>query len=279
MMSLGARRIVVVKFGGSVLTDSAAYRPVAQFLAKRIDGSSEEQIVAVVSAQEGLTDTLERVARDIKQEPNASTLDLLWHTGELRSVALLTLHLEALGVPAVGLNVHETGLRAWPKDGVRRNFHVLCESLLETLRRCSVVVVPGFFAVTREETIVSLGRGGSDLVAVLLAEALGASACELVKDVSGYYTDDPHTYRKAQPLPFLSYAQAIAMAKRGCGLVQKEALEAGTAAGLAIIVRNLADDAPRTIVSAARDVKGSSGTEASADAEGSSACFAEELGE
>ncbi len=81
MMSFGARRIVVVKLGGSVLTSSAAYRPAAQFLAKRIHGSPEEQIVAVVSAQEGLTDTLERVARDIQRERNAATLDLLWHTG------------------------------------------------------------------------------------------------------------------------------------------------------------------------------------------------------
>jgi hypothetical protein len=74
---------------------------------------------------------VERVARDIKREPNAATLDLLWHTGELRFVALSTLHLEALGVPAVGLNVHETGLRAWPKDGVRRNFHALSRNLRE----------------------------------------------------------------------------------------------------------------------------------------------------
>jgi aspartokinase len=53
-----ADRIVVVKIGGSVLTSSAAYRTAAQFLAKRIHGCPEEQVVAVVSAQEGLTDTL-----------------------------------------------------------------------------------------------------------------------------------------------------------------------------------------------------------------------------
>jgi aspartokinase len=54
----------VVKLGGSVLTSSAAYRRAAQFLAKRIHGCPEEQIVAVASAQGGLTDTLERVAQD-----------------------------------------------------------------------------------------------------------------------------------------------------------------------------------------------------------------------
>lgn len=105
MTSLSARGIVVVKLDGMVLTTSAAYRPEASFLAKRIHGGPKQRIVAVVLAQEGLTDTFERVARDIKREPNPSTLNLLWLTGELRSVALLTLHLEALGDPAVGLNV------------------------------------------------------------------------------------------------------------------------------------------------------------------------------
>jgi aspartate kinase len=269
-----ADRIVVVKIGGSVLTSSAAYRTAAQFLTKRIHGCPEEQVVAVVSAQEGLTDTLERVARDIKREPNASTLDLLWYTGELRSVALLMLHLEALGVEATGLNVHQTGLHAWTSH--RQNFDVIDGNLAEALRQHRVVVVPGFFAVTREGAIVSLGRGGSDLVAVLLAEALGASGCELVKDVPGYFTEDPHSSRKAEPVPFLTYRQAIAMAKKGCGLVQKEALEVGETAGLSITVRSLADDGPRTVVSATREVMGSSGTEASADTEVSGACFAGE---
>lgn len=63
------------------------------------------------AARTGITDKLESLARSITSYPSPHTLDLLWATGELSSGALLTLHLEELGVTAVGLNIHEMGLR------------------------------------------------------------------------------------------------------------------------------------------------------------------------
>src|SRR6266849_7782115 len=104
-------RVVVSKLGGSVLVDDEAYRQAARFLVSRLHESSEERFLTVVSAQNGVTDKLEKLARGITRYPNPRTVDLLWATGEMRSVALLTLHLEELGVTAVGLNGHETGLR------------------------------------------------------------------------------------------------------------------------------------------------------------------------
>ena len=71
-----------------------------------------ERFVVVVSAQEGVTDRLAATARQVVSQPNPAALDLLWSTGELRSVALLALHLQALGVSAAALNIHEAGL-AW----------------------------------------------------------------------------------------------------------------------------------------------------------------------
>src|SRR6202048_4209157 len=100
------RRIVVIKLGGSVLLDDDAYRQAARFLVRRLHKCSAERLVVVVSARKGLTDELERLARRITNFPNPRTLDLLWSTGELRSVALLTFHLEKVGVAAVGLHGH-----------------------------------------------------------------------------------------------------------------------------------------------------------------------------
>jgi aspartate kinase len=104
------------------------------------------------------------------------TLDLLWSTGEVRSVALLSLHLQAVGVSCVGLNVHETGLQFTPTPdpcpapmGMR--------TLRTTVANHGVVIVPGFLATRPDGAIVSFDRGGSDLTAVLLAIGLGASRC------------------------------------------------------------------------------------------------------
>ena len=86
--------ITVVKIGGSVLTDTAAYERVARFLRSRVRGAERPRIVAVVSAQHGHTDDLLGAAQSIVRRPNPVMLDLLWSTGELRSVALLVFHFE-----------------------------------------------------------------------------------------------------------------------------------------------------------------------------------------
>ena len=92
-----------------------------------------------------------------------------------------------------------------------------------------VAVVPGFFATDSAGAVLSLGRGGSDLTAVLLAKGLGASRCELLKDVPGYFTSDPHGNPTARHLPDLTFEDALALADDGCDLVQRQAIEAGGA--------------------------------------------------
>jgi aspartate kinase len=242
-------RVVVVKLGGSVLTDAESYGEAARFLVRRLHKCSQERFVVVVSARKGVTDDLERTARKITSYPSQRTLDLLWATGELQSVALLTLHLEDLGVAAVGFNIHETGLRF---DGAGSDDFGIT-SLSVELRRAfddaSVVVVPGFFATLMNGTVVSLGRGGSDLTAVLLAEELEAEQCELIKDVAGYFSKDPKHQPSTQHLPALSYDEALQMARAGCELLQPQAIEAARVAGLRLVVRKLDDGEPRSVVS------------------------------
>ena len=206
----------------------------------------------VVSAQKGHTDQLERLARGITGYPNPRTLDLLWSTGELRSVALLTLHLEELGVPAVGLNVQETGLRFNGAGGGEARIESLSAEVHRAFDDHSVVVVPGFFGTLSSGMIVSLGRGGSDLSAVLLAREFEAKHCELIKDVAGYFTKDPDSASDAEHLPWVSYETAIEMARRGCELVQPLALELARDRSLDLVVRGLCEAFPGTVVSADR---------------------------
>jgi aspartate kinase len=138
------RRVVVIKLGGSVLVDDESYRQAARFLVRRLHRCSGERFVVVVSARKGLTDELERLACGIKKSPNPRTLDLLSSTSEMRSVALLTLHLEELGVTAVGLNVHETELRFNGAGPTEVGVELLSSELHRAFDDHSVVVVPGF---------------------------------------------------------------------------------------------------------------------------------------
>jgi aspartate kinase len=242
------QRIAVIKVGGSILTSPRAYRRAAIFIRNRHRASPGERLVVVVSAQEGATDALERAARRIANQPNPTALDLLWSTGELRSVALVALHLQKLGILAAALNIHEAGLQL-PDGGLEAHRLVLNpKRLLQTLNRCPVAIVPGFLAIDGTGAVVSLGRGGSDLTAVLLAAGLGASRCELIKDVPGYFSSDPHRDPVARHLPHLTFEQALALAGEGCDLVQREAIEAAARSNLSLIVRSLDESAPLTSI-------------------------------
>ncbi|HYN08825.1 MAG TPA: hypothetical protein VES67_15700 [Vicinamibacterales bacterium] len=229
--------VTVVKLGGSVLTNIAAYRQAAGFVGALVSATGA-RVAAVVSAEHGHTDALLDEAQQLAATPDPDALALLWSTGELRSVALLTFALHAAGVRATGLNVHETGLRL-PRRILsgrdRIDFNTL--ALRAALEQHPVVVVPGFLA-TSGQRIVTLGRGGSDCSAVLLAAALNASRCVLIKDVDGYYTADPRQDATAELVSSLSYDEAIGMADAGCPLVQRQAIVEARACGIEVVVRS-----------------------------------------
>ena len=148
--------VVVVKLGGSILTGLPSYQRAAEFLRRELRARAGSRIVAVVSAEFGHTDVLAHEAQVLDPAPDARMLDLLWSTGEIRSVALLTLALQQARVQAAGLNAHQAGLRTLD-DGGRIEFHLL--PIRAALATHDVVVVPGFLA-TRRQALVTLGRGG-----------------------------------------------------------------------------------------------------------------------
>jgi aspartate kinase len=237
--------VTVLKIGGSVLTGADGYARAAEFVSSRV----RERFVVVVSAENGHTDALAEEARLASAAnaasnhvtPDPALLDLLWSTGELRSVALLSLRLRALGESVTGFSVHEIGLRV-ASPGIR--FNPLAIRAALAVHR--VVVVPGFLA-TNNDRVVTLGRGGSDWSAVLLAASLGAASCELIKDVDGYFTSDPNAANApeandandARLIPRLSHVDALAMADAGCPLVQRQAIEAAAHAHLPLVIRSI----------------------------------------
>jgi aspartate kinase len=245
-VALAGEPVAVIKIGGSILTNARAYRRAALFVRNRQRISPGERLVVVVSAQEGSTDALEQAARKITDAPDPAALDILWSTGELRSVALLTLHLQALGVPAVAVNIHETGLTVPEneRDAVTGHVQIHPGRLREFLEAHSIAIVPGFFAIDSADRVVSLGRGGSDLTAVLLAIGLQASRCVLIKDVAGYFTSDPHRNSDARHVPYITFEQALKLADEGCDLVQRKAIEAASRRGLPLVIRSLDEKAP-----------------------------------
>jgi aspartate kinase len=239
-------RLLVQKYGSSVLAGDAAFRLAAQAIARTVRAG--RSIVAVVSAVRGATDALLDRARGVGETPLSAPHDLLLATGELQSVALLAIALESEGVPALARNPWQIGLRTDGERGGARLRRVNPLPIRAALADAPVVVVPGFVARTDDDTLTTLGRGGSDLTAIALADALDAEACEFWKDVPGLFSADPGVVRGAVHRPRVSVAEALELARFGCRLLQDRALERAATARCPVAIRALDDERSTDVV-------------------------------
>ncbi|MFC3094579.1 lysine-sensitive aspartokinase 3 [Alteromonas sediminis] len=89
----------------------------------------------------------------------------------------------------------------------------------------AIIVTQGFIGSDENGMTTTLGRGGSDFSAALLAEALDADSCEIWTDVIGVYTTDPRITDQARPIPELSFEEAAEMATFGAKVLHPATME------------------------------------------------------
>ncbi|MFO0492623.1 MAG: homoserine dehydrogenase [bacterium] len=179
---------IVLKFGGSVLHADADIAAVVHEIYRWV--RSGHKVVAVVSAIEGQTDAL--LDRAAQYGPGASehATALLLATGELQSAALLGLALGRAGIDASVLPPSAINLCTLGETLDAEPVSLDITRLRDALDRVPVAVVPGFVGIGNGGQWTLLGRGGTDLTALFLAQQLGAT-CRLIKDVDGLYQWDP----------------------------------------------------------------------------------------
>ncbi|MEL6370065.1 MAG: homoserine dehydrogenase [Pseudomonadota bacterium] len=246
----------VFKFGSSVLHRPEDLRRVVSLLYQRTRYG--RPIVAVVSAFAGVTDDLIKEANLFGAGRNSIHSPRLISLGEERTAALLALACDEAGLDARVLGARQLDLRAegpsYNASPVSINRRVLQEAMVAH----GVIIVPGFVALGLDNQLVLLGRGGTDLSAVLVAEAAGARSVMLVKDVDGVYTEDPasvDTNSDAAPQRFAKMPPSTALSVAG-PLVQPKAIAAAEAADLPIHVGGFGRFHDATIIAADETVMG-----------------------
>jgi homoserine dehydrogenase len=221
--------ITVLKFGGSVLRSVNHLPRVVHEIYRVLERG--HRVVAVVSAVGDTTDELLKRARAVATNPEPSALAALLATGEAASAALLGLALAQVDLKCSIISVEQAGLRARGPVLDAELVGVDALRLLVELDRGGIAIVPGFVAQDESGGACVLGRGGSDLTALFVADALGAS-CVLYKDVEGLYDRDPDR-PGAQRLAQASWGTALAVAG---GAVQEKALRFAQARGLSFTI-------------------------------------------
>lgn len=214
--------LLVQKYGGSSLADEERLRHVAELCRRARVGA---ELVVVVSAMGGTTDSLTGRALELSREPSARELDALVTTGEQQAAALLVMSMEALGLPAVSLTGWQAGVLTDSRYGDGEILLVDPRRIQKELSRGRVPVVTGFQGVCAAGDVTSLGRGGSDTTAVALSAALEADGCEIYTDVDGIYTADPRVLPEARRLAAIDTRDMLTLARAGSKVLHPKSAE------------------------------------------------------
>lgn len=238
--------LVVMKFGGSSVGDTERMKRVAQRIAdKKREG---HQVVVVVSAMGDTTDDLIDLAKKLSDHPSPREMDMLLTTGEQVSVALLSMALQSLGVPAVSYTGWQVGMITNNQHGKARITDIRPKRILDSLADDQVVIVAGFQGMTEDGEITTLGRGGSDTTAVALAAAIKADLCEIYTDVDGVYSTDPRIVKHARKLNEISYDEMLELANLGAAVLHPRAVEYAKHYRVNLVVRSSFTEHEGTLV-------------------------------
>jgi aspartate kinase len=215
--------IVVQKYGGSSVADVARIRAVARRVVAGV--AAGQRVVVVVSAMGNTTNELLALARAVSERPGRRELDLLVSVGERVSMTLLAMAIEDLGIPAASFTGSQSGIITDERHVAARVVEVRPWRVQAALDAGRVAIVAGFQGVSRAGEVTTLGRGGSDTTAVVLAAALRAEWCEICSDVDGVWSADPRVVPGARRIENLPLDAAIALARGGAKVLLAEALE------------------------------------------------------
>ena len=227
---------LALKFGGTSVGTIEKIKKVANIIKKRHDEGND--IIVIVSAMSGVTDDLVKKSNFISKNFDKRELDVLLASGEQVSCSLLSGAITDLGlnsrswlgwqIPIITNDNHTTSQIMKIKTDEVSNF----------ISSGGIPVIAGFQGVSVDNRITTLGRGGSDLSAVIIAKFFKTDSCEIYTDVEGVLTTDPSINEKAKKIDKISYEEMLEMASLGAKVMQPNAVQAAMMDNIPINVRS-----------------------------------------
>ena len=216
-------KIVVLKFGGSSVGTIKKIIKVAEII--KSYKKKKYNIIVVSSAMSGVTNELVKKSKGISENFSDEEYDVLVSSGEQVACSLVA-----------GRLIHE-GLKsrswlAWQIPIVTKGSHknsrislINKKKILKYIREGGIPIIAGFQGVNNYQRVTTIGRGGSDATAIMLAKFLNAEKCVIYTDVEGVYTTDPNKLKKAKKIKTISYEEMLEMASLGAKVMQPVSIQ------------------------------------------------------
>lgn len=202
-----------------------------------------------------LVTELERVAWAIGVlgEVSPKVKDYILSFGERLSSIVMCAALSSKGVPCEPFSGFDAGIVTDDNFGEARPIHEISSRLsrakiLPLLRVGKVPVVTGFVGGTLDGAITTLGRGGSDYTATLLARYLGAEEVRLYTNVPGILAADPRFVDDARVVSKLSFKEAMELAYLGAKKFHPRTFEPLLGTGIRVRVTSIDESDGGTVI-------------------------------
>jgi len=206
--------------------------------------------------QKEVGDLLEELSRLLSgialiRELSPRTKDYLVSFGERLSVRIAAAFLKSIGMNARAFDAWDLGFISnsnyTSAELLKESWDLIPAKVLPLIKGNVLPVVTGFLAKDEKGSITTLGRGGSDLSATMIAAACKAEEAQVWKDVDGILTADPRIVKTARPVQNVTYDEAAELAYFGAQVLHPRAMQPCMKTGTPVLVKNSYNiDAPGT---------------------------------
>ena len=239
-------KILVLKFGGTSVGTIQKIKKVAEIIVKY--KKKNFKVIVVSSAMSGVTNELIKKSLEISNNFSLSEHDVLVSSGEQVACSLIAGRLIHKGYKS----------RSWMSwqvpiitNGPHKNSRINKinkNNIIRYLKEGGIPIITGFQGINNENRITTIGRGGSDASAIMIAKFFKAERCVIYTDVEGVYTTDPNKLKKAKKIKVISYEEMLEMASLGAKVMQPVSIQDARLNRINIEVKSTFIKKPGTLI-------------------------------
>ena len=216
-------KIVVLKFGGTSVGSVTKIKKVAEIIANY--RKKNFNVIVVSSAMSGVTNDLISKSQKICQNFSDSEHDVLVSSGEQVACSLIAGRLIHKGFKSRSWLAWQIPILTDGPHKYARINNLYKNKLIKYLKEGGIPIIAGFQGINSSGRVTTIGRGGSDASAIVLAKFFKAHRCIIYTDVEGVYTTDPNKLKKAKKIKVISYEEMLEMASLGAKVMQPVSIQ------------------------------------------------------
>jgi len=245
-------KIVVLKFGGTSVGSTERIKKVSKIITSYV--RRKYKVIVAASAMSGVTNDLVKKSKEISKNFVNQEYDVLVSSGEQMSCALIAGRLNFLGFKSRSWLGWQVPILTDENYTSARIMNIEKKNIIKYLKSGGIPIVAGFQGINSSKRITTIGRGGTDASAIMLAKFFKAEKCVIYTDVDGVYTTDPNTIKKAKKIKVISYEEMLEMASLGAKVMQPHSIQDARLNRINIDVRSSFKNNSGTLITKRKNV-------------------------